>query len=73
MYQEYDLEYQGIVDFSPGGHFLGPPKILELIQIQLDSGKTLVISTHQPEWAKPLKPRICLLEYGRIASDTLWN
>ena len=48
-------------------------KILELIQIQLDSGKTLVISTHQPEWAKPLKPRICLLEYGRIASDTLWN
>ena len=48
-------------------------KILELIQIQLNSGKTLVISTHQPEWAKPLKPRICLLEYGRIASDTLWN
>ena len=48
-------------------------KILELIQIQLDSGKTLVISTHQPEWAKPLKPRICQLEYGTITSDTLWN
>jgi ABC-type multidrug transport system ATPase subunit len=47
-------------------------KILELIQIQLNSGKTLIISTHQPEWAKPLQPRICLLEYGRIASDTLW-
>ena len=48
-------------------------KILELIQIQLDSGKTLVISTHQPEWTKPLKPRLCRLEYGRIVSDNLWN
>jgi energy-coupling factor transporter ATP-binding protein EcfA2 len=41
--------------------------------MQLDAGKTLVVSTHQPEWAKPLKPRLCMLEYGRIVSDTRWN
>ena len=48
-------------------------KIRKLIQMQLDAGKTLVVSTHQPEWAKPLKPRLCMLEYGRIVSDTRWN
>ncbi len=43
--------------------------IKDLIRQQLNHGKTILFSTHQPEWANGLEGRSLDIEYGMLAPD----
>ena len=43
--------------------------IKDLIRQQLNHGKTILFSTHQPEWANGLEGRCFGIEYGMLAPD----
>ena len=54
---------------TTGQDQLQKEKLLQMIKLLREQGRTVIISTHDVEFAAQLKPRVILMRRGRIVAD----
>ncbi len=54
---------------TTGQDQLQKEKLLQMIKLLREQGRTIIISTHDVEFAAQLKPRVILMRRGRIVAD----
>ena len=54
---------------TTGQDQLQKEKLLQMIKLLREQGRTIIVSTHDVEFAAQLKPRVILMKRGRIIAD----
>ncbi|MCD6421326.1 MAG: ABC transporter ATP-binding protein [Thaumarchaeota archaeon] len=54
---------------TTGQDQLQKEKLLQMIKLLREQGRTIIVSTHDVEFAAQLKPRVILMKRGRIMAD----